>query len=183
MITLERSIRVTMKRTVLLALTAVFVPVAADAATIQTSPVFVALGGPPADFPVGEEVPGAEATLIRNKDGVAFIIRTGDLPEGALTAWLFDFPCDNIADCSPSGPPIFGTSDTVGQDGKAHLAFGISEADGVVDAEADTFVVLILDHGPVDPKLIHLHLSTVLDGMPVQTVIVGPHHPRGGRRH
>jgi hypothetical protein len=172
--TLERSRRATMKRAVLLALTAVFVAVAVEAATIQTSPVFVALGGPHAGFPVGDAVPGAQATLIRNEDGVAFIIRTRNLPEGAVTAWLFDFPCDNIANCASIGPPSFGTSDTVGQNGKAHLAFGISEGDGVVDAEADTFVVLILDHGPVDPELIHLHLSTVLEGHPVQTVIVEP---------
>ena len=161
-----------MKRAVLLALTAVFVAVAVEAATIQTSPVFVALGGPP--FPVGEAVAGAEATLIRNDDGVAFIIRTRGLPEGSITAWLFDFPCENLGDCSPSGPPSFGTSDTVGPNGRAHLAFGISEGDGVVDAEDDTFVVLILEHGPVDSELIHLHLSTVFQGTPVQTVIVEP---------
>ncbi len=116
--TLERSRRATMKRAVLLALTAVFVAVAVEAATIQTSRVFVALGGPHAGFPVGDAVPGAEATLIRNEDGVAFIIRTRNLPEGAVTAWLFDFPCDNIADCASIAPPPSAPPTRLGQMGR-----------------------------------------------------------------
>ena len=77
-----------MTRTIVLALAAVFVVTAAEAATIQTARVFEAQGGPPTGFAVGKEVRGACATVYRNDGGVAVIMKTKKLSEGAVKSHL-----------------------------------------------------------------------------------------------
>ena len=152
-----------MKTIIVLALAGLFaVSVAGADTTTRTVPVFEATGGPfsTPPFPVGSKVDGASATIIRNEGGVAVIIETEDLPEGgAYTAWWFEcLPPTTTEDCIPALPPPFGSSDTTGDDDEVHLAFGISEGFGISDS-ASPFVVLILDHGRVDPELIDEQLS------------------------
>lgn len=170
-----------MKRTMVLALAAIFIvsaaEVAADAATIQTVQVFKAMGGPPTDFDVGKKVGGASATVYRNDDGVGVIIKTKKLSEGAFTAWLFECSGGTLVPCDPFLPPSFCSGDTAGPNGKADLVCGLTD-DGIAgmgtpDSGAP-FVVLILDHGPIDPEMIHLQLSIPMPPptVPVQTVKV-----------
>ena len=77
--------------------------------------------------------------------------------------------------CDPFFPPSFCSGDTAGPNGKADLVCGLTD-DGVAgmgtpDSRAP-FVVLILDHGPIDAEFIHLQLSIPPGGVPAQTVKV-----------
>ena len=170
-----------MKRSIGLILAAVLVVSAeaalADPATVQTVPVFEALGGPPSDFAVGKQVGGASATVYRNDDGVGVIIETKKLSAGAFTAWLFECAGGTVVPCVPFLPPSFCSGDTAGPNGKADLVCGLTDDNiagmGTPDSRAP-FVVLILDHGPIDPEEIHLQLSVPMPPptVPVQTVKV-----------
>ena len=175
-----------MKRSIGLILAAVLVVSAeaalADPATVQTVPVFEALGGPPSDFAVGKQVGGASATVYRNDDGVGVIIETKKLSEGAFTAWIFECSGGTLVPCEPfTGPgigPSFCSGDTAGPNGKADLVCGLTDDNiagmGTPDSRAP-FVVFILDHGPIDPEEIHLQLSVPMPPpttVPVQTVKV-----------
>ncbi len=76
-------------------------------------------------------------------------------------------------------PPIFCSSDTAekGKKGKVHLACGMTATGmpgiGLSDSRSP-FVVLILDHGTIDPDTIHLQLTIPMPPptVPVQTVKV-----------
>ena len=166
-----------MKRTIFLALAAVLIVSAAEAdTTIQTVPVFEAEGGPPG-FAVGSRVGGASATVYRNDDGIGVIIETKKLSEGVFTAWLFECSGMSTDSCAPFLPPSFCSSDTAGDNKKVHLACGISDTGTPGTGFSDSrnpFVVFILDHGPIDPDMIHLQLSVPMPPptVPIQTVKV-----------
>ena len=171
-----------MKQTICLALSAILVvsveEASADAPTVQTVPIFEAMGGPPTDFAVGNEVGGASATVYRNDDGVGIVIETNKLSVGAFTAWVFECTGGTVVPCDPFFPPSFCSGDTAGPNGKADLVCGLTDDDiagmGTPDSRAP-FVVLILDHGPIDPVLIHRQLSVPMPpppAAPVQTVKV-----------
>ena len=161
-----------MKRTISLALATVLVVsagVASADATIQSVSVFEAMGGPPTDFAVGKEVRGVSATVYRNDDGVGIVIETKKLSAGTFTAWVFECTNGTLVPCTPiMGPPSFCSGDTAGPNAKGELVCGLAD-DGLARAP---FVVLILDHGPIDPELIHLQLSIPPGGVPAQTVKV-----------
>ncbi|VUX56383.1 exported protein of unknown function [uncultured Woeseiaceae bacterium] len=180
-----------MKKTIVLALAAFFIISAAEAeTTIQKVKVFEAEGGPPANFPVGKKVGGASATVYRNTDGIGVIIDTKKLSKGVFTAWLFECSGTSTELCAPH-PPIFCSSDTAGKKGKGsgkgsgkgkgkekvHLACGMTATGmpgtGLSDSRSP-FVVLILDHGTIDPDTIHLQLTMPMPfpTVPVQTVKV-----------
>ena len=168
-----------MKRTIGLALAAVLAVSAEDASadppTVQTLPVFEAMGGP--NSAVGKRVGGASATVYRNDLGVGIIIETKKLSEGAFTAWLFECMGGTLDPCDPYTPPSFCSGDTVGPNGKAELVCGLAD-DGMpmmgTPPPRAPFVVIILDHGTIDPAEIHRQLSTTPPpaAMPVQTVRV-----------
>ncbi len=169
-----------MKKTIVLALAAFFIVSAAEAeTTIQKVRVFKAEGGPPANFPVGKKVGGASATVYRNDDGIGIIIDTKKLSKGVFTAWLFECTGMSTDACAPHFPPTFCSSDTAekGKKGKVHLACGVTATKmpgmGFSDSQSP-FVVLILDHGPIDPETIHLQLTIPMPPptVPVQTVKV-----------
>ncbi len=169
-----------MKKTIVLALAAFFIVSAAEAeTTIQKVRVFKAEGGPPANFPVGKKVGGAKATVYRNDDGIGVIIDTKKLSKGVFTAWLFECSGMSTDPCAPFLPPIFCSSDTAekGKKGKVHLACGMTATGtpgtGLSDSRSP-FVVLILDHGTIDPDTIHLQLTMPMPPptVPVQTVKV-----------
>ena len=177
-----------MKKTIVLALAAFFIVSAAEAeTTIQKVRVFKAEGGPPANFPVGKKVGGAKATVYRNDDGIGVIIDTKKLSKGVFTAWLFECTGASTDACAPYTPPTFCSSDTAGKGkkgkkGNVHLACGISETGmpgtGFFDSRSP-FVVFILDHGPIDPEIIHKQLSVPSapsTTVPVQTVKVDAVH-------
>ncbi len=171
-----------MKKTIVLALAAFFIVSAAEAeTTIQKVRVFKAEGGPPANFPVGKKVGGASATVYRNDDGIGVIIDTKKLSKGVFTAWLFECSGASTELCAPH-PPIFCSSDTAGKGkgkgkgkkGEVHLACGMTATGtpgtGLSDSRSP-FVVLILDHGTIDPDTIHLQLTIpmMFPTVPVQT--------------
>ena len=169
-----------MKRIIVLALAALIVVPAAEAdteTTIQRVPVFKADGGPP-NFNVGRRVRGASATVYRNDDGIGVIISTKKLSRGAFTAWLFECSGTHTDPCAPFLPPSFCSADTVGRNGKMHLACGITATGTPGNGFSNSrnpFVVLILDHGRIDPDLIHRQLSNPMSpppATPVQTVKV-----------
>ena len=168
-----------MKRAIFLALAAIFIVSAAEAdTTIQTVPVFEAEGGPPG-FAVGSLVGGASATVYRNDDGIGVIIETKKLSEGVFTAWLFECSGMTTDLCAPFFPPNFCSSDTAGDNGKVHLACGLTATGTPGTGSSDSrspFVVFILDHGPIDPDMIHLQLTIPMPPptVPVQTVKVEP---------
>ncbi len=167
-----------MKKTIVLALAAFFIVSAAEAeTTIQKVRVFKAEGGPPANFPVGKKVGGAKATVYRNDDGIGVIINTKKLSKGVFTAWLFECSGMSTDPCAPFLPPSFCSSDTAGKNGKLQFACGVTAtgmpALGFSDSQSP-FVVFILDHGPIDPEIIHLQLTIPMPPptVPVQTVKV-----------
>jgi hypothetical protein len=172
-----------MKRIIILALAAVIcvsaTQAAADVATVQSVKVFEAVGGPP-NFNVGKKVGGAKATVYRNDNGLGIIIKTKKLSEGAFTAWLFECVGGTAENCdrgSPPNAPIFCSADTAKSNGKVHISCGVSEVmpgtPGLTDSR-NPFVVLFLDHGPIDPEMIDLQLSIPMPPptVPVQTVKV-----------
>ena len=170
-----------MKIIPLVAVAAVLVVSAAEAdTTIQTARVFEAEGGPP-NFLVGDHVHGAKATVYRNDDGIGVIIKTEELNEGVFTAWLFECSGESTDPCDAFLPPSFCSSDTVRHNGRMHLACGLTATGtpgmGYSDSRSP-FVVLILDHGPIDPDTIHLQLTIPMPPptVPVQTVKVEPVH-------
>ncbi len=167
-----------MKKTIVLALAAFFIVSAAEAeTTIQKVRVFKAEGGPPANFPVGKKVGGASATVYRNDDGIGVIIDTKKLSKGVFTAWLFECSGLSTDSCAPFFPPSFCSSDTAGKNGKLQFACGVT-ATGTpgtgLSSSRSPFVVLILDHGTIDPDTIHLQLTMPMPPptVPVQTVKV-----------
>ncbi len=167
-----------MKKTIVLALAAFFIVSAAEAeTTIQKARIFKAEGGPPANFPVGREVSGAKATVYRNKDGIGVIIKTRKLSKGVFTAWLFECSGASTELCAPHLPPIFCSSDRARRNGELQIACGMTATGtpgtGFSDSRSP-FVVLILDHGEIDPETIHLQLTIPMPPptVPVQTVKV-----------
>ena len=138
---------------------------AAEAATTESCPVVFASGPPPE--PEGP-VPGGRATLIRNEDGIGLSINTRHLPgAGPVTVWMFFINADGTR----VNGPIFGTSDLVTRNGRAHFGIGVSEsADGLVDAETDRVHALVLHHGDVNPDLIHEQLTIPGGGGPPNPV-------------
>jgi hypothetical protein len=176
---LDHTRRTTIKKIISLALATVLVVsatvVSADAPTVQSVPVFEAMGGPPTDFAVGKKVGGASATVYRNDDGVGIVIETKKISAGTFTAWVFECSGGTLVPCDPFLPPSFCSGDTAGPNAKAELVCGLPDDDiagmGAPDSRAP-FVVFILDHGPIDPDLIHLQLSIAPGGVPAQTVKV-----------
>ena len=162
-----------MTRTIVLALAAVFVVTAAEAATIQKARVFEFQSGPPG-FAVGNKVGGAHATVYRNDGGVAVILKTKKLSEGASTTWLFECVGGSTTEHCLHNGPLFCSADTVGDNGKMHLACGISQGDPGLMSPLNPFVLLILHHGAIDPEMIHLQLSVPMPPptVPVQTIKV-----------
>ena len=72
-----------MKRAIGQALAAVLLvsaaEVSADAPTVQTLPIFEAMGGPPTDFAIGKQV-GAGTTVLTSPDGLTWTPAAGGLP-------------------------------------------------------------------------------------------------------
>lgn len=136
----------------LLALTA-SIPVGAQRA--ETSRVYASIPDDPLFRVFNTPVPGANAALRRDNDGIGLTIDSSQLPEGAYTLWLrvFNRPdlcaggegverslCSRGADIMPVGDPCVPDEDgqsscsvfwiasfLVGPDGKAHVSARVNK--------------------------------------------------------
>ncbi len=157
--------------------------VAATGASQQTSPVNTTPDG----FILGPEVPGAYATLIRNKNGITTNVHTTVADAGAYTLWwvIYNHPenCTNPDDtysCEYDEPDIVvNATGHVSSGGNLNLSAWVGIGgpysgeiiydgpdDSLTNPTGAVVLLVVRYHGPAIPGMIPTQINTYLGGCP-----------------
>src|SRR5262249_2076998 len=161
--------------------------VAADRANHQTSPVNLTPDG----FIQGPEVPGASATLVRNRNGITANVHTTVPAPGVYTMWwvIFNHPeteCTNPTatyKCEYDLPDIVvNATGHVAAGGNLNLSASLGvggpysgevicpgfagpcSGEGLTNPEGALVLLVIRYHGPATPGIIPQQLTTYFGG-------------------
>jgi len=161
--------------------------VAADRARHQTSPVNTTPDG----FVQGPEVPGAYATLVRNRNGITVNVHTTVVDAGVYSLWwvIFNHPetqCTNPDDAYPCEfdlPDIVvNATGHISAGGNLNISAwlgvggpysgevicpgfaGPCSGDGLTNPEGALVLLVLRYHGPATPGIIPQQLTTYFGG-------------------
>lgn len=136
----------------------------------------------------GSVIPDARSRLIRTGEGVTMVLRTSELPDrNAVTVWwvIFNKPenctrgqapfrCGegDLGDNNTQPSVMFAAGSVSSANGKAsfggHLSAGDTEGcqtglpcgEGLTDPMGADIHLIVRDHGPIIPELLHEQIST-----------------------
>jgi len=161
--------------------------VAADRALHQTSPV----NATPDGFVLGPEVPGANATLVRNRNGITVNVHTTVADAGVYSMWwvIFNHPetqCtspDDAYQCEFDLPDIVvNAAGKISSGGNLDISAwlgvggpysgevicpgfaGPCSGDGLTNPQGALVLLVIRYHGPATPGIIPEQLTTYFGG-------------------
>ena len=161
--------------------------VAADRALHQTSPVNTTPDG----FVLGPEVPGASATIVRNRNGITVNVHTTVADAGVYSLWwvIFNHPETQCTSTDDAYPCEFDLPDIVvnaagkissGRDLDISAWLGVGgpysgevicpgfagpcSGDGLTNPQGALVLLVIRYHGPATPGIIPQQLTTYFGG-------------------